>query len=286
MQNNLPSNNYYRFCDLIYIFFKMKTRKVCKYTLDGKFVTEYDSIKAAAIESQVNHQAISRCCAGERTQCHGFIWVYSDCKNEVENRARAYGLVADEQDEIWKWVVGYENLYQVSNLGRVKSIERRFESSNGERIIKEKLLAFEIDKDGYKRTNLRKNGVQKHKLIHRLVCEAFIPNTNKNPEVNHINGIKYDNRADNLEWCTRSQNEQHAYDTGLAKGQKGCLRPLAKKVKIVHIFTRLSHEFGCIADCARFLGGKQGNTEASIRYRMNRKPELPFMNYLIYPILA
>ena len=108
--------------------------------------------------------------------------------------------------EEWRDVVGYEGLYQVSDQGRVKSLERK-NSSGG--TIKERILKPRINRDGYLRLNLYAGGKQKTLAVHRLVCQAFHENTSTKPQINHINEIKTDNRACNLEWCTRIENCNH-----------------------------------------------------------------------------
>ena len=101
-------------------------------------------------------------------------------------------------EEIWKDVVGYEGLYMVSNMGRIKSL-------NYNKTGKEKLLKGHIKRNGYIQYVLS-NGKSKSILAHRLVAKAFIPNPNNLPEVNHINECKTDNRVENLEWCSKSYN--------------------------------------------------------------------------------
>ena len=112
--------------------------------------------------------------------------------------------------ETWKNIKGYEGLYQVSNMGRVKGLERKVRHwRGGERIQKERILKPIADRCGYQVVNLHTGGKQKKFAVHRLVCEAFCENPENKPEVNHINENKTDNRASNLEWCTRIENVNH-----------------------------------------------------------------------------
>ena len=101
--------------------------------------------------------------------------------------------------EIWKDIKGYEGLYQVSNMGRVKSF-------NYKNTGKEGILEGSKNKRGYKVVHLSKNGKTNHYRIHRLVAITFIPNPNNYPEVNHIDEDKNNNRMDNLEWCDGKYN--------------------------------------------------------------------------------
>ena len=116
--------------------------------------------------------------------------------------------------EIWRDIKGYEGLYQVSDQGRVKSLERKVRHwSGGERIQKERILKPKIDRDGYLQLNLYAGGKRKWLLVHRIVCEAFHKNHDNKPQVNHINENKTDNRACNLEWCTCKENINHGSRT-------------------------------------------------------------------------
>lgn len=102
-------------------------------------------------------------------------------------------------EEIWKDIEGYEGLYQVSNLGRVKSL-----GNNKNR--KEKIIKQIKKKDGYLYLKCSKNGESKTFSVHRLVAQAFIPNPNNLPEIDHINTVPTDNRIENLRWCSRKGN--------------------------------------------------------------------------------
>lgn len=105
--------------------------------------------------------------------------------------------------EIWKPIKGYEGLYQVSDQGRVKSLERK--NCFG-RTVKERILKPYDKGYGYLSVDLFIDGKRKQHQVHRLVCEAFHENPENKPQVNHKNEIKADNRACNLEWCTRREN--------------------------------------------------------------------------------
>lgn len=114
-------------------------------------------------------------------------------------------IINSVESEVWKPVVGYEGLYEVSNIGRVRSIN--FHKSG-----KAKVMRPSFNTWGYLIVDLRKNNKRHSYTVHRLVALAFIPNPDNLPEINHKNEIKYDNTVENLEWCTRKYNIN--YGTG------------------------------------------------------------------------
>lgn len=128
--------------------------------------------------------------------------------------------------EIWKDIAGYEGLYQISNLGNVKSLARTVVKSNG--VIqhrKERLMAKRKSMDGYYIAKLTVNHHSVSVGIHILVAKHFIPNPNHFPEVNHLDCDRTNNCVTNLEWCTHQQNIEHSRLLGHYKGRTGEKNP-------------------------------------------------------------
>lgn len=130
--------------------------------------------------------------------------------------------------EVWKDIEELNCLYQISSLGRVRSKDRVIEKSNGyTHTHKGKVLRPAVSKKGYLTCSASIMGQQKTVKPHRLVALYFVSNEDNKPHVNHINGIKTDNRIENLEWVTNHENILHAWKTGLNKPKKGVSHPRA-----------------------------------------------------------
>ncbi len=142
--------------------------------------------------------------------------------------------------ETWKDIVGYEGLYQVSNFGRVKSLERYRSNHGKQQLISESIKSTRKDKQGYLLLDLYKDNKQKTVRVHRLVAEHFLNNPDNKETVNHIDGNKENNNVMNLEWSTFKEQNEHLYKNNLKskknidKAVKAMNKAQAKKVKCLN----------------------------------------------------
>lgn len=134
-------------------------------------------------------------------------------------------------EEIWKDIKGYEGLYQISNLGRVKRLKRQYETYNNltrrynTRIVDEKIIKGTISK-GYNRIVLTKDKIEKNYFVHRLVIENFVRKVKENENIDHIDCNKLNNNINNLEIVSIDENNNRAFANGLRKNAKHSKRPV------------------------------------------------------------
>lgn len=162
-------------------------------------------------------------------------------------------------EEVWKDVVGYEGLYQISNLGRIISVARSYIDRTGIKYNKKSnFMNYGIANNGYYSVMIRRNGTAKLSLVHRLLAIAFIPNPNNYSCINHIDGNKLNNSISNLEWCTYSKNNTHAYTVGLKTpcwtGIIGKNHPQSKPIYQLDDNGIIINYFYCTKDAHRQLG--------------------------------
>lgn len=166
-------------------------------------------------------------------------------------------------NEIWRPVVGFEGYYEVSNQGNVRSVERYVNAKLGsKKLLAGLVLKKCIDKYGYDRVCLSVKQKRKYCQVHRLVMLAFAGEIVGKKEVNHKNGIKTDNRLENLEWVTTSENQKHAFRTGLSK-------PVNEKkvAKICKITGQVLSVYKSTTEAAR----KTGTLQSKISLVCNNK---------------
>ena len=146
----------------------------------------------------------------------------------------------------WRDIRGYEGLYQVSNTGLVRSLDR-VTTGNRNRTLNGKLLKQGIKDTGYFVVALCKDGKPITKSVHRLVATAFLPCSDETLDINHKDGNQKNNNADNLEWCTHRENVQHAYDIGLHKPNRILTEEQIAYAKEVYVPRSQKYSSGALA---------------------------------------
>lgn len=185
-----------------------------QFDLNGNFIREWESLAAVKRATAIDDGAICLCCKGKMFQSGGFMWAYKNSPNTVKNLLDDSGQKVESlPNEIWRDIRGLEGYFQVSSYGRVKSLFRIDRVNNGGFTRRETLLTPHDKGDGYMIVMLGAKPIKaktKMFLVHRLVAEAFIPNPEQHPCVNHKDEIKSNNHVDNLEWCTYSYNVRYS----------------------------------------------------------------------------
>lgn len=155
-------------------------------------------------------------------------------------------------DILWLDVVGYEDLYEVSNHGQVRTKKGKttFTKHHGERVWNQRVLKQRLDRENSCRVNLWKDGKDKTFLVHRLVCEAFLENPENKGFVNHKDGNRKNNHAENLEWNTSEENNNHAFDNELIS--------TSIKIKLVNIESGEEMIFRSMTKASLYIGRNSG----------------------------
>ena len=156
--------------------------------------------------------------------------------------------------EVWKDIKGYESFYQVSNLGNIKSLPRQFMRSNGKlQTFESKILKPLVHKNGYCKVELAYKGLHKRYYVHRLVAEAFIPNSDNLPEINHKDENPSNNCVNNLEWCT------HKYNSNYGTRPKRIGGKHSKKVIMYDKNNNIIRIFNSVAEASKLTGIHAGS---------------------------
>lgn len=157
--------------------------------------------------------------------------------------------------EYWKDIKGYEGLYQVSNLGNIKSVDRKIERSTSVMELKGKTMSQYIGNTGYPMVSLCINGECKRYSVHRIVAKAFLSNPLNKAYVNHIDGNKQNSNLENLEWSTPTENSIHAHENGLTNVARGERQRSAKltvdKVKFIRESSKTVRELSLMFNVSK-----------------------------------
>lgn len=173
---------------------------------------------------------------------HSYNSLRGNLKNRIDLSLDVKSINQKIEGEIWKPIIGYIGVYEVSNFGRIKSINRPNEI----------LLKTHLHQ-GYEKVTLCKETNRFSASVHRIVSEAFIPNPENKSEVNHINGIRNDNRVENLEWCSHKENIIHSYKILKRKSNGGANESFFKKVAQYGLDGKLINKFISVTEAKNKL---------------------------------
>jgi len=174
--------------------------------------------------------------------------------------------------EIFKDIKGYEGLYQISNLGNVKSLERLIIKKNNRNNIKKTTInKSHICDTGYYAIRIKKGNISKMFKVHRLIAIAFIPNPENKPQVNHIDGNKLNNDISNLEWCTNKENAIHAYKNKLSNP---CTKIALENRMLKVIDTSNGVVLNSIKDASKYCGYSRSHLSAMLNNTKTNKTTL------------
>ncbi len=154
-------------------------------------------------------------------------------------------------EEIWRDVPGFEGIYQASNQGRIKSLDRFEKFQEFKRGRKGRILKQRLDRYGYPCVALMKNSFHKHFTVHRIIALVWIGEPT-GPQINHKDGIKINNLPENLEYCSSQENVIHSHKTGLSKKRLGKANSLSMPVLAIKDTAII--EFDCLRECAEYIG--------------------------------
>jgi hypothetical protein len=219
-----------------------------------------------------------------------FIAICKNCRSKNHKikylNKNKKSCIQDLENEIWKDVVGYEGIYQISNKQRIKRIALSKIIDNINVDFQERIVKTRLNYKGYDVLNLCKNKERISTSLHRIIAKAFIPNPENKHQVNHINGIRKDNRIENLEWTTVSENVLHSYrKLGKKSNTLGKLNRCGKKVAYYDLLGNLKGTFLSTMDAERNLKVKNTNISAVCLGKKNKTNGYIFKYYNEKPLI-
>lgn len=226
---------------------KLNKKRILQVDFQGNIVALWDSVREITDALGCHSGSLSLCLRHKKAIHHGFVWIYETDKHLIPQKIAKikYGkepLFLDGEE--WRDIKDFEGWYQVSNMGRVKSLKRSYEPCDSIMIPAKR-------DDGYTKVTLfggRAKG--KNLLVHRLVAEAFIPNPANLPILNHKDENRENNRVENLEWCTYRYNTLYSPSIGCTLNRNDMSRPVLQYSKDGEFIK----EYPSVAEAARQLG--------------------------------